>query len=58
MLDVTNYEETQETMALLKILTLGTRQVRGRQGRAGIAGRQAPAPQEGAGLMRFKVFVS
>ncbi|MCG3168176.1 MAG: hypothetical protein POELPBGB_03976 [Bacteroidia bacterium] len=31
---------------------------RGRQGRAGIAGRQAPAPQDGAGLMRFKVLLT
>jgi PHD/YefM family antitoxin component YafN of YafNO toxin-antitoxin module len=37
MLDVATYEESQETMALLKILALGTRQVE--------EGRVVPASQ-------------
>lgn len=37
MQDVATYEETQETMALLKILALGTRQVE--------AGKVVPASQ-------------
>ena len=45
--DVASYEQTQETMALLKILALGNRQIDG-QSYAGACSRQTAACDENA----------